>query len=341
LVIKPTQSDPLASTYTLEARKGAEAPTSTISIIWTGQEREAPGIGSGLRAPAQCHSFVLLGPHQQQRHSSRSHNTGEPSRVTLPRPKPGVDRGIARQRPRLRESIGVRQANTQGLRCGYFYRRWSRGKHPERRRHSGVTPDNKRIYVTGGSELRVIDASNMQQAGQITFLGGFPQGIAFTPDGSRAFIAISNGLVSVIDTAKIVQIATIAVGLNPLEVDPVDVAVTPDGKQLYVANVESQSVSVFDAVTFTELPGSPIAFLASPFQIKPSRSGKLMFVLTVQASRRLYVIDTTTRTVVGSATAGYEPVGLAVSPDGIRVYVMLRGDNLICMYLPSATGGIG
>jgi YVTN family beta-propeller protein len=187
----------------------------------------------------------------------------------------------------------------------------------------------------------VIDASNMQQAGQITFLGGFPQGIAFTPDGSRAFIAISNGLVSVIDTAKIVQIATIAVGLNPLEVDPVDVAVTPDGKQLYVANVESQSVSVFDAVTFTELPGSPIAFLASPFQIKPSRSGKLMFVLTVQASRRLYVIDTTTRTVVGSATAGYEPVGLAVSPDGIRVYVMLRGDNLICMYLPSATGGIG
>jgi YVTN family beta-propeller protein len=97
-----------------------------------------------------------------------------------------------------------------------------------------VTPDNKRIYVSGSFEVRVFDASNMKQAGSIR-VGDTPYGIAFSPDGSRAFVAIAgDSAVSVIDTAALKQVSTIGVGGWPLSV-----AVTPDGKQLWVGTSEA------------------------------------------------------------------------------------------------------
>jgi hypothetical protein len=62
LVIKPTQSDPLASTYTLEARKGAEAPTSTISIIWTGyKSAKLPGLAAACALLPNATRLYCLG----------------------------------------------------------------------------------------------------------------------------------------------------------------------------------------------------------------------------------------------------------------------------------------
>jgi len=59
----------------------------------------------------------------------------------------------------------------------------------------------------------------------------------------------------------------------------------------------------------------------------------------VHSYRHLSVIDTTTRTLVGSSPiVGDYPTDMAVSPDGIRVFVA-SGD--LRLFLPSATGGIG
>ena len=60
------------------------------------------------------------------------------------------------------------------------------------------------------------------------------------------------GSVSVIDTATNTVIATIPVGL-----DPIGVAVTPDGSKVYVANAGSNTVSVIDTATNTVIATIP------------------------------------------------------------------------------------
>jgi len=64
-------------------------------------------------------------------------------------------------------------------------------------------------------------------------------------------VFISNGgdgTVSVIDTANDTVIATVPVGRRPW-----NMAITPDGRKLYVANGRSNSVSVIDTETNQKL----------------------------------------------------------------------------------------
>jgi YVTN family beta-propeller protein len=68
-----------------------------------------------------------------------------------------------------------------------------------------------------------------KRAGQ---LGRNPLDVAFTPDGSRAYVAnAGSNSVSVINTGTNTLIATVAVGARPL-----NVAITPDGASSYVAD---------------------------------------------------------------------------------------------------------
>jgi YVTN family beta-propeller protein len=336
LIIRPTQTDPLATTYTLEARTGTNAVTSTISIIWTAS-KSAP-VGS---FPWRC---AIL-PNGSRLFSTNgvgnsvsvfdpptlANVSGSPFKVTSPSsvaPSPDSSRVYV-------TASGYPAGKLYGFNSGNFN---GVSGSPATTQGSAfnlaVTPDGKRVYVSGSFEVRVFDTSNMKQAGSVR-VGNTPQGIAFSPDGKLAFVAISgDAQVSVIDTAKLSQSATISAGAWTI-----DCAVTPDGKQLYVANQGSSSVSVFDAVTLQQLPGSPIGIQASPLQIQPSRDGRLMFVLSNGGGPRLTVIDTATRTVVGSSVTTSSCTGLAVSPDGIRVFVL--GRDAMYMFLPSATGGIG
>jgi YVTN family beta-propeller protein len=64
--------------------------------------------------------------------------------------------------------------------------------------------------------------------------------IVLSPDGTRLYMTLTTmGKVRVIDTATLSEITTIEVG-----VDPVGLAVRPDGSELWVANHVSDSVSV-------------------------------------------------------------------------------------------------
>ena len=53
-------------------------------------------------------------------------------------------------------------------------------------------------------------------------VGQFPDGVAITPDGTRAYVATELGTVSVIDTATNTVVATIPIGGEPL-----GIAITP------------------------------------------------------------------------------------------------------------------
>jgi YVTN family beta-propeller protein len=147
-------------------------------------------------------------------------------------------------------------------------------------------------YITNGGDntVSVISTATNTVIGSPISVGRQPAGVAVTPDGSKVYVTnygdpgtpMDAGSVSVINTATNTVIGSpISVGRNP-----VGVAVTPDGSKVYVTNYGGTRTDLSDTGT------------------------------TVS------VISTATNTVIGSPiSVGRNPVGVAVTPDGSKVYV--------------------
>jgi YVTN family beta-propeller protein len=79
-----------------------------------------------------------------------------------------------------------------------------------------------------------------------------PNGVAFMPDGTKAYVANTvSGTVSVIKTNIANGIISRPTLHIPVGTEPYGLALTPNGKKLYVTNARSNSVSVIDTTTDT------------------------------------------------------------------------------------------
>jgi YVTN family beta-propeller protein len=95
--------------------------------------------------------------------------------------------------------------------------------------------------------VTVIDTATNTVTGEIT-VGTNVGGIAFTPDGSTAFVAVFGA-----NQVVVVDVATDAVVGAPIAVGsgPSDIVVTTDGSRAYVTNSNSSpgTVSAIDVAT--------------------------------------------------------------------------------------------
>ena len=136
------------------------------------------------------------------------------------------------------------------------------GQHP----HSvAVGGDGKHLYVTnwGSRSVSIVDVAKHQRVRDIT-VGVRPNDLALAPDG-RLFVACSgDNSVHVIQTGQLEKpgeaagptrrlwegarevIATSLYPQSPEGSTPVGLAVSPDGKTLFVANADNNSVMVAD-----------------------------------------------------------------------------------------------
>ena len=106
----------------------------------------------------------------------------------------------------------------------------------------------RRSEVGGGRDLLgVVDLA----AGRVTEkvpVGGRPRSIAFTPDGSRAFVTNETGSsVSVLDAKAHSKLFDIP--LTGQDVRPMGVAVSADGKRAYVTTGRGGTLVAFDTST--------------------------------------------------------------------------------------------
>lgn len=210
-----------------------------------------------------------------------------------------------------------------------------------------LSADGTRAYVTqytnAGSQVAVIDTANYNVIGTAVLVGDpnpdpnytlpdgfqnrwyFPDLIALSPNGTRAYVVAENSFgpkVAVIDTATLSMVASVGVGI-----DPTDLAVSPDGKRVYVSNLNSNSVTVIDTATNTVTSTIGTRF---PEQIAISPNGKKLFVSNwvstgsdYSTTSTISVIDTATQLTTATIPVDGGVADLAAT-DG-RLYVTVTG----------------
>jgi YVTN family beta-propeller protein len=104
--------------------------------------------------------------------------------------------------------------------------------------------------------------------------------------------------------------------------DPSALAVTPDSKEVYVANFLSNTVTVIDASLNTVVATIPVGTEPAAIAITPD--GGTAFVSNF-FDNTVSVISTSTHTVTNRLSVGVGPLGLAVSPDGTQLCVANYG----------------
>jgi YVTN family beta-propeller protein len=185
-----------------------------------------------------------------------------------------------------------------------------------------ISPDGSKAYVVNGgsTSISVINTATNTLGTPISDGGNFPRALAVSPDGSRIYALSTNTVarVTVIDAATGSVIGTpINVGTTPTPASQW-IAVTPDGSEAYVANIEGD-VTVINLAGATVSTNVPLGSGVTSLAVSPDGSE----VYATKLDNTVSVISTATDAVVGSPIAvGTTPVSVAFSPSGLRAYVL-------------------
>jgi len=177
-----------------------------------------------------------------------------------------------------------------------------------------ITPDGTFAYVAGTSGITVIDTGTQTVKASVTNLMPSPAGVAITPDGLRAYCSQpgngSNDQLTVIQTALPVK-ATNVIMTDAHSRGLAGIAFAPDGAFAYVANNDSDTVSVIQTAV---PPGitTTIPVGQAPMGVAVTADGAFAYVTNFQ-SGSVSVIDTSTNTVAATLAVGAGPNGVAIA----------------------------
>ncbi len=162
--------------------------------------------------------------------------------------------------------------------------------------------------------------------------GALPTGIAFSPDGTRAYTANQgDNSVTVINVGTNAAIASISTGGS----SPFSIEVSPDGLQIYVGNNDN-TLMIVDAQTLQITKTLTVGFATNAFAIDPA--GRMVYASHF-GSGTVSEIDIFTGNVVRTFNVGGVPQGLALNKKGSHLYVANQGGYLNDIIL--ATGAMG
>jgi hyaluronoglucosaminidase len=198
-----------------------------------------------------------------------------------------------------------------------------------------------------GTTIEAIDLSARPVTMRAITVGQFPDAVAITPDGKRAYIAsyISNTITPIdLTTGK---------EMHPINVGggPAGIAITPNGKTAYVTDAGTAPIG--DTVTPVDLAKAkalaPITVGAGPQGIAITPDGQTAYVADAGAvvtgqsgafGSTVTPIDLSTKKAGAPIKVGNAPIAIAVSGDGSTVYVANANSGSVTpIQAGSATAG--
>jgi YVTN family beta-propeller protein len=204
-----------------------------------------------------------------------------------------------------------------------------------------VTPDGQFAWATNGvsSSISIINMSSKTVVGTIplpAFNGSpaTPNTLAFTPDGSRAYVtnhdANPGSVIFVIDVPNRKLLTTI-----PTDAFPASVAVTPDGSTVWVPNRGDSTITIIDTMTNTVTARIAADY---PTGVAFNPTGTRAYVAEAElgsANGYLRVIDVSSTTAIARIPVGNLPHVVKVTPSGHYVFVTNLGSNSISQINPN------
>lgn len=184
----------------------------------------------------------------------------------------------------------------------------------------GFSPDGKQLWMAfavdvGAGRVVAYDITAQQVLGLTIQVGSEPIGFVFAPDGERLFVVDRlDGTVSILNSVtgaieRSVYLSGVANGI----------AISPDGRKIYVPDSGSNSIHTLDTAVFQP---SSIHMPYQPNGIAVSPDGKRSYV-TMEGNALVELGGTVTLTILKSGSG----IGNVTStPDGISCGATCRGN---------------
>src|SRR5262245_12997638 len=164
------------------------------------------------------------------------------------------------------------------------------------------SPDGNTLYVGGGADndVKIFTrgaSGQWAQAPRIPIASSAPSGLSLSPSGDKLYVALNRGnALGIVDTATRAVVRVQTGGF------PYGTATTQDGLKVYVSNWGGR------------LPqGSDATDGSNPVVVDPATG--------IANNGTVSVFDTSANRVVKDIEVGLHPSGMALSPDGSRLYV--------------------
>lgn len=210
-----------------------------------------------------------------------------------------------------------------------------------------VLPDGKTAYVAnyGFYDYKTVNVSKVDstlslvslESGQILkkiVVQRGPDSLVLSSDAATLYCAnVYDNSVSVIDTSTNTVTTTIT---DKSILGPFTIALTPDGKSLYVNNygnplfpnrTDSNTVTVIDTATKAVTKVIPVGSSPSGLAITPN--GKYAYVANYASHGTVSVIDVQAGTVIQTLDVGTLPSEVAIDPAGTYAYVTNLKSNTV------------
>jgi DNA-binding beta-propeller fold protein YncE len=197
--------------------------------------------------------------------------------------------------------------------------------------YASVDPAARRLYVTHGNKVVVVDIDKNSLVGEIADTPGV-HGFALAPELGLGFS--SNGMenkASIVDLKTLQTKSKVDTGANPDAI-----LYDPDRKEVYTFNGRGNSATVFEAasgkvVTTIPLPGKP------EFAVVDVKAGRIYN--NIEDKNAVVVIDTKTHSVVDTwpIAPGEGASGMAIDLTTHRLFL---GAEKLMVMMDSSSGKV-
>ena len=195
-------------------------------------------------------------------------------------------------------------------------------------------PAGPKLFVTNenGGDLSVIDVMTQQVVATVP-VGKRPRGIRVSPDGSLVYVALSGSPIAGpgVDESTLPPADKKADGIGVVSVkdlklmrtiaggsDPEMVAITPDGKRMFIANEDVGEATTLEVDTGKVLASFKVGGEPEGVDMRPD--GRVVYV-TSEEDSQVAVIDAVDLKLLRTFKVGPRPRSTGFLPDGSRAYV--------------------